>query len=80
MSQDVGRGFLDAAASAFLRRRLLGQAKPLECSPRKTDALVVDGLRPHPVPRGKRRLMAIQSSGSMRRATNLGCGSGLEDS
>lgn len=51
MSQDVGRGFLDAAASAFLRRRLLGQAKPLECSPRKTDALVVDGLRPHPVPR-----------------------------
>ena len=30
--------------------------------------------------RGKRRLMAIQSSGSMRRATSLGCGSGLEDS
>jgi hypothetical protein len=30
--------------------------------------------------RGTRHLMAIQSSGSMRRATSLGCGSGLEDS
>jgi hypothetical protein len=44
----------------------------------KTDALLVGyaGTRY----RGTRRLMAIQSSGSMRRATSLGCGSGLEDS